>query len=204
MVIQEALKLAGGFDFPDIFPSLTFFHSIRREKPALEEIHCKVSIILQEIIKDHTPENDPSPVIVNVPLQPKSASPKLVSSSESTVPVFSTSAMVSTSLMQLMTMKQARLATGIFQKKKVPPIGPNSSLVPGHPNTTHDYEAVPSGVGPPNPSFSLILHIQMDSCSNLLVMDDDFANEDDFVTKADDNTSPKMMDVDSVTKMAEV
>ncbi|KAK2979609.1 hypothetical protein RJ640_020101 [Escallonia rubra] len=62
MAIQEALKLAGGFDFPYIFPSLTFFHSISRAKLALEEIHRKVDNILQEIIKDHTTSNRPSAI----------------------------------------------------------------------------------------------------------------------------------------------
>ena len=52
--IQEAVKLAGGFDFPDVFPSLKFLHWISGVEPALEKIHRKIDKILDNIIEDHT------------------------------------------------------------------------------------------------------------------------------------------------------
>ncbi|CAK9180390.1 unnamed protein product [Ilex paraguariensis] len=52
--IQEAVKLSGGFDLPDVSPSLKFLHSINRVKPALEKMHQKIDKILDNIIDDHT------------------------------------------------------------------------------------------------------------------------------------------------------
>ncbi|CAK9180388.1 unnamed protein product [Ilex paraguariensis] len=52
--IQEVVKLAGGFDLLDVFPSLKFLHSINRVKPALEKMHPKIDKTLDNIIDDHT------------------------------------------------------------------------------------------------------------------------------------------------------
>ncbi|KAK3013248.1 hypothetical protein RJ639_009066 [Escallonia herrerae] len=52
-VVKKSVKLAGGFDFPDLFPSLTFLHSISRAKSALERMHRKVDKIPEDIIDDH-------------------------------------------------------------------------------------------------------------------------------------------------------
>ncbi|KAM7503729.1 hypothetical protein LguiB_002633 [Lonicera macranthoides] len=52
-VTKEAAKLAGGFDVPDIFPSLKFLHGISRMKPALEKLHRRMDKILDDIINEH-------------------------------------------------------------------------------------------------------------------------------------------------------
>ncbi|OVA20161.1 Cytochrome P450 [Macleaya cordata] len=51
--IQEALKLGGGFDVSDVFPSLKFLHVISGIKPKLERLHQKIDRILDNIIKEH-------------------------------------------------------------------------------------------------------------------------------------------------------
>ncbi|KAM7503076.1 hypothetical protein LguiB_001980 [Lonicera macranthoides] len=53
VAIKESLKLTGGFDLPDLFPSLKFLHSISGAKGSIEKVHNKVDKILDNIIKDH-------------------------------------------------------------------------------------------------------------------------------------------------------
>lgn len=49
-VIKEASKLAGGFNVPDVFPSLKFLHAISKMKTVVEKLHHRVDKILDEVI----------------------------------------------------------------------------------------------------------------------------------------------------------
>ncbi|OVA20301.1 Cytochrome P450 [Macleaya cordata] len=51
--MEEGVKLAGGFDITDVFPSLKLLHAISSMKPKLERIHWKADRILDDIINDH-------------------------------------------------------------------------------------------------------------------------------------------------------
>ncbi|OVA11255.1 Cytochrome P450 [Macleaya cordata] len=51
--MPEVIKLAGGFDVYDLFPSLKFIHVISGTKSKLKRIHWKVDRILDDIINDH-------------------------------------------------------------------------------------------------------------------------------------------------------
>uniref|UniRef100_A0A2N9GVR5 Cytochrome P450 n=1 Tax=Fagus sylvatica TaxID=28930 RepID=A0A2N9GVR5_FAGSY len=52
-LIKETFILSGGFDVPDLFPSLKFLSFLTGTKPALEKMHRKLDRILDDIIKDH-------------------------------------------------------------------------------------------------------------------------------------------------------
>ncbi|KAK4712079.1 hypothetical protein R3W88_006592 [Solanum pinnatisectum] len=51
--MKTITELSGGFDIPDLFPSLKIFHSLSGVKPALEKVHQKVDKILEDIIQEH-------------------------------------------------------------------------------------------------------------------------------------------------------
>ncbi|KAL5707797.1 hypothetical protein ACHQM5_018658 [Ranunculus cassubicifolius] len=52
-LVKEADSLLGGFDFSDLFPSLTFLHWISGTKARLQKVQGKVDKILENIINDH-------------------------------------------------------------------------------------------------------------------------------------------------------
>ncbi|PIA26919.1 hypothetical protein AQUCO_08500010v1 [Aquilegia coerulea] len=52
-LMQEVLRLAGGFDFADLFPSLKFLHGIGGTKLKFLKTHRKVDKILEDIITEH-------------------------------------------------------------------------------------------------------------------------------------------------------
>ncbi|KAL5707799.1 hypothetical protein ACHQM5_018660 [Ranunculus cassubicifolius] len=49
-LVKEAVSLLGGFDFADLFPSLTFLHWISGTKARLQKVQGKVDKILENII----------------------------------------------------------------------------------------------------------------------------------------------------------
>ncbi|KAK7839147.1 cytochrome p450 71d9 [Quercus suber] len=49
----EIIILGGGFDMPDLFPSLKFLGFLTGIKPALLKMHRKTDKILNNIINDH-------------------------------------------------------------------------------------------------------------------------------------------------------
>ncbi|XP_004231934.1 desmethyl-deoxy-podophyllotoxin synthase [Solanum lycopersicum] len=51
--MKTITELSGGFDIPDLFPSLKIFHSLSGVKPALEKVHQKVDKIFEDIIQEH-------------------------------------------------------------------------------------------------------------------------------------------------------
>jgi len=51
-LVKETLSLSGGFNVPDVFPSLKFLAFLTGMKPALEKIHKKMDKILDDIIDD--------------------------------------------------------------------------------------------------------------------------------------------------------
>ncbi|XVF71741.1 hypothetical protein PTKIN_Ptkin12aG0064000 [Pterospermum kingtungense] len=67
--IKKTLDLAGGFNVPDIFPSLKFLHHCSGVKPALERIHQKIDKILTNIINDHKLKRETTKSAGNVKLQ---------------------------------------------------------------------------------------------------------------------------------------
>ena len=52
-LIKESFNLSGGFDVPDLFPSLKFLSFLTGMRPALEKLHKKLDKILDEIINEH-------------------------------------------------------------------------------------------------------------------------------------------------------
>ncbi|KAK2974705.1 hypothetical protein RJ640_007797 [Escallonia rubra] len=52
-IVDEGGRLAGGFDLPEIFPSLSFLPLMNRMKPALEKLHQRMDNILDKIINEH-------------------------------------------------------------------------------------------------------------------------------------------------------
>ena len=52
-VVREVLKLAGGFDIGDLFPSAKWLQNLSGMRPKLEKLHQKVDRILEIIINDH-------------------------------------------------------------------------------------------------------------------------------------------------------
>ncbi|KAL5548599.1 hypothetical protein UlMin_003830 [Ulmus minor] len=52
-IVEEASKVAGGFDLADVFPSLSFLHSISGIKPKLERLHKEADRIMENIINEH-------------------------------------------------------------------------------------------------------------------------------------------------------
>ncbi|XP_039156235.1 premnaspirodiene oxygenase-like [Eucalyptus grandis] len=51
--LEEATLVAGGFDLPDLFPSIWFLRYLSRMKPAWERLHKKIDGILDHIIAEH-------------------------------------------------------------------------------------------------------------------------------------------------------
>ncbi|XP_019169699.1 PREDICTED: premnaspirodiene oxygenase-like [Ipomoea nil] len=51
--MKKITELAGGFDLPDIFPSLTFLHSLGGAKSEMIKIHRQVDGLLDAIIDEH-------------------------------------------------------------------------------------------------------------------------------------------------------
>ncbi|KAF5469940.1 hypothetical protein F2P56_010495 [Juglans regia] len=49
--VKELFRMSGGFDVPDLFPSLKFLGFLTGMKPALEKMHRKTDRILEDIIK---------------------------------------------------------------------------------------------------------------------------------------------------------
>ena len=49
-LIKETVILSGGFEVPDLFPSLKFLSFLTGKKPALEKMHKKLDKILDDII----------------------------------------------------------------------------------------------------------------------------------------------------------
>ncbi|KAM5582017.1 desmethyl-deoxy-podophyllotoxin synthase [Rosa sericea] len=52
-LVEEAIKLAAGFDVPDLFPSLKFLGYVTGSIPAMRNMRDKLGIILDGIINDH-------------------------------------------------------------------------------------------------------------------------------------------------------
>ncbi|KAM4081884.1 hypothetical protein ACJW30_11G126900 [Castanea mollissima] len=52
-LIKETFILSGGFEVPDLFPSLKFLSFLTGKKPALEKMHRQLDKILDDIINDH-------------------------------------------------------------------------------------------------------------------------------------------------------
>ncbi|KAF5469938.1 hypothetical protein F2P56_010493 [Juglans regia] len=50
-LVKEILLMSGGFDVPDLFPSLKFLGFLTGMKPTLEKMHRKTDRILEDIIK---------------------------------------------------------------------------------------------------------------------------------------------------------
>ncbi|CAL8142839.1 unnamed protein product [Prunus armeniaca] len=53
VAINFTIKLAGGFDIPDLFPSLGFLGYVTGKIPAMKRIRNKLGKILESIISDH-------------------------------------------------------------------------------------------------------------------------------------------------------
>lgn len=51
--MKKITELAGGFDLPDIFPSLTFLHSFGGAKSEIIKVHRQVDGLLDDIIDEH-------------------------------------------------------------------------------------------------------------------------------------------------------
>ncbi|XVE72549.1 hypothetical protein DITRI_Ditri11bG0047400 [Diplodiscus trichospermus] len=67
--IKETLDLAGGFNVPDIFPSLKFLRHFSGVKPALESIHQKIDKILNNIINEHKQKRQTTKSAGNVKIE---------------------------------------------------------------------------------------------------------------------------------------
>ncbi|PIA50877.1 hypothetical protein AQUCO_01200275v1 [Aquilegia coerulea] len=52
-LMEESMRLAGGFDFADLYPSLKFLHGISNTQSQLEKVHHKLDMILEDIINEH-------------------------------------------------------------------------------------------------------------------------------------------------------
>jgi cytochrome P450 len=52
-LLEEAIKLAAGFDIPDLFPSLKFLGFVTGTIPAMKKMRNKLGKILESIINDH-------------------------------------------------------------------------------------------------------------------------------------------------------
>ncbi|KAK3015622.1 hypothetical protein RJ639_005468 [Escallonia herrerae] len=52
-VVTEGSELGGGFDLPELFPSLKFLHFISSTKPALQKLHTRLDRLLDNIITEH-------------------------------------------------------------------------------------------------------------------------------------------------------
>ncbi|KAL5548606.1 hypothetical protein UlMin_003837 [Ulmus minor] len=52
-IVVEAVKISGGFDVADLFPSVNFLPMISRTKSKLEKLHQRADLIMENIIKEH-------------------------------------------------------------------------------------------------------------------------------------------------------
>ncbi|KAM1392492.1 hypothetical protein ACFX2I_020063 [Malus domestica] len=52
-LLNGSIKLAIGFDIPDLFPSLSFLGYVTGSIPAMKDMQSKLSMILENIINDH-------------------------------------------------------------------------------------------------------------------------------------------------------
>ncbi|XP_027362879.1 cytochrome P450 71D11-like [Abrus precatorius] len=52
-VVKEVLKVAGGFEIGDLFPSATWLQLVTGLRPKLERLHHKMDQILENIINEH-------------------------------------------------------------------------------------------------------------------------------------------------------
>ncbi|KAL5803893.1 hypothetical protein ACOSQ3_030693 [Xanthoceras sorbifolium] len=57
-VVKEATKLAAGFDFADLFPSIEAIQWISGTKYQLQKLHQEIDRILENIIKEHQKDNE--------------------------------------------------------------------------------------------------------------------------------------------------
>ncbi|XP_024029893.1 cytochrome P450 71D11 [Morus notabilis] len=52
-IVEETIKVAGGFDIVELFPSLSFLAAITRARPKLEWVKHRGERIMEKIIKEH-------------------------------------------------------------------------------------------------------------------------------------------------------
>ncbi|KAM0997307.1 hypothetical protein ACFX13_007289 [Malus domestica] len=52
-IVKQAMKVAGGFDVADVFPSVSLLHLISGMRPKLERLHKEADRIMENIIKEH-------------------------------------------------------------------------------------------------------------------------------------------------------
>ncbi|PON94058.1 Cytochrome P450, E-class, group I, partial [Trema orientale] len=53
MIVKESIRVAGGFELADVFPSVKFLHVISGARPKLEKLHKEADRIMENIIKEH-------------------------------------------------------------------------------------------------------------------------------------------------------
>lgn len=51
--MKESIKIAGGFDLADLFPSITWLHYFTRLRLKLERVHGQIDQIMENIINEH-------------------------------------------------------------------------------------------------------------------------------------------------------
>lgn len=51
--VQQLIKLAGGFDIGDLFPSAKWLQNLSGMRPKIEKLHKQVDRILENIVNDH-------------------------------------------------------------------------------------------------------------------------------------------------------
>ncbi|KAL5549499.1 hypothetical protein UlMin_004730 [Ulmus minor] len=57
-IVAEAIKVGGGFELADMFPSVSFLHLISGIKPKLERLHKEADRIMEGIISEHKKEKE--------------------------------------------------------------------------------------------------------------------------------------------------
>lgn len=53
LLLAEIVRLAGGFNLADLYPSVKFLRTMSGMKPALMKIHKKIDRILEDLVNDH-------------------------------------------------------------------------------------------------------------------------------------------------------
>lgn len=56
-IVRDAIKIAGGFDLGDLYPSCKWLQNISGLKPKLEKLHKQADLIMQNIIDEHREVN---------------------------------------------------------------------------------------------------------------------------------------------------
>ncbi|CAK9155048.1 unnamed protein product [Ilex paraguariensis] len=56
-LVEEVVKLAGGFSLCDMYPSFKFLQLISGMRPRLEKLHKRIDEILENIVNDHKEKN---------------------------------------------------------------------------------------------------------------------------------------------------